>query len=280
MIEKFVDSYKKIIIIPIILTLISLSLIAFNGIDEGVDLRGGSIAEVETDGSSAIPIQNQLSEKLNDDSISVMSSGDNKHVTVEMSNEISNSVFTNALGDKGRVISFNAIGPVLSQEAMNQVYWALLFAFLFMAITVFIVFREPVPSIGVILAALCDIIIALGGMSLFKIPLNIASVGALLMLIGYSVDTDILLTTRLLKRYDGTVTSRASDAMNTGLTMSAAAITAMVVLYIVTIILIPEADTITSISSVLIIGLIADIFTTWFMNLSILRTYMERKNEN
>ena len=82
---------------------------------------------------------------------------------------------------------------------MSQVYFALAFAFLFMSITVFIIFRNLVPSLAVIAAALCDIIIAVGGMSLFGIPLSVATVGALLMLIGYSVDTDILLTTRVLK---------------------------------------------------------------------------------
>ena len=56
------------------------------------------------------------------------------------------------------------------------------------------IFRDFVPSIAVITVALSDIIIAIGGMSLFGIPLSVASVGAILMLIGYSVDTDILLT--------------------------------------------------------------------------------------
>ena len=278
MFEKFMESYKKVIFVPIIITIIALALIAFVGVDQGIELKGGSTAEVQlTSNISPSALQSQLSDSLNTSDISVYSNGaDSKKVTVDISNGINDTAFTSALGDNGKVASFNAIGPVLSQEAMGQVYWALLFAFIFMAITVFIVFREPVPSVAVILAALCDIVIAIGGMALFKIPLSIASVGALLMLIGYSVDTDILLTTRLLKRHDGTVVKRASDAMETGLTMSLSAISAMVVLYIVTAFLIPEASTLTSISSVLILGLCADILTTWCMNLTILRVYLER----
>lgn len=278
MFEKFMESYKKVIFVPIIITIIALALIAFVGVDQGIELKGGSTAEVQlTSNISPSALQSQLSDSLNTSDVSVYSNGaDSNKVTVDISNGINDTAFTSALGDNGKVASFNAIGPVLSQEAMGQVYWALLFAFIFMAITVFIVFREPVPSIAVILAALCDIVIAIGGMALFKIPLSIASVGALLMLIGYSVDTDILLTTRLLKRHDGTVVKRASDAMETGLTMSISAISAMVVLYIVTAFLIPEASTLTSISSVLILGLCADILTTWCMNLTILRVYLER----
>ena len=269
------ENHRILIAIPIILALLSLVLIGFNGLEQGVDLKGGSQAELQLL-SSVTPteLQNSLDAKLNTNNIKVTSNGNNK-VTVELENNINSSTFTNALDGKAKVISYNEIGPVLSEEAMGQIYIAMLFAFLFMAITVFIVFREPVPSVAIILAALCDILIALGGMSIFKIPLSIASVGALLMLIGYSVDTDILLTTRLLKRREGTVEERAKNAMYTGLTMSFAAIAAMGILFIVTIIIMPEATTLSNISAVLVIGLIGDILSTWLMNLGILKTYID-----
>jgi preprotein translocase subunit SecF len=169
------------------------------------------------------------------------------------------------------------VGPVLGKESMTQIYYALAFAFIFMSITVFIIFRDFVPSIAVITVALSDIIIAIGGMSLFGIPLSVASVGAILMLIGYSVDTDILLTTRILKRKEGTITQRAITAMKTGLTMAVTSISSMVTLYLVVIFLIPSAQTLADIAAVLIIGLTADILTTWLMNLGILRWYLEAR---
>ena len=269
------ENHKILIAIPIILALLSLVLIGFNGLEQGVDLKGGSLAELQLTGSvTPTELEQTLDSKLNTSNIKVTNNGNNK-VTVELENNINSSTFTSALDGKAKVISYNEIGPVLSEEAMGQIYIAMLFAFLFMAITVFIVFREPVPSVAIILAALCDILIALGGMPIFKIPLSIASVGALLMLIGYSVDTDILLTTRLLKRREGTVEQRAKNAMYTGLTMSFAAIAAMAILFIVTKILMPEATTLSNISAVLVIGLIGDILSTWLMNLGILKTYID-----
>ena len=275
MLEKMLDNHRILIAIPIILALLSLLLIGFNGLEQGVDLKGGSQAELQLTGSvSPTELQDTLDAKLDSNNIKVTSNGNNK-VTVELENNVNSSTFTSALDGKANVISYNEIGPVLSEEAMGQIYIAMLFAFIFMAITVFIVFREPVPSVAIILAALCDILIALGGMSIFKIPLSIASVGALLMLIGYSVDTDILLTTRLLKRREGTVEQRAKNAMYTGLTMSFAAIAAMSILFVVTIIIMPEATTLSNISAVLVIGLIGDILSTWLMNLGILKTYID-----
>ena len=128
-----------------------------------------------------------------------------------------------------------------------------------MSVTVFIVFRKIVPSLAVICSAFVDIVVAVGGMSLFGIPLSMASVGALLMLIGYSVDTDILLTTRVLKDREGTVNERAAGAFKTGITMTGAAIGAMVALYVVTVLFIPSAKTLSEIAAVLILGLLADL---------------------
>ena len=275
MLEKMMENHKILIAIPIILALLSLVLIGVNGLEQGVDLKGGSQAELQLLGSvTPTELEQTLDAKLNTNNIKVTNNGNNK-VTVELENNINSSTFTSAINGKAKVISYNEIGPVLSEEAMGQIYVAMIFAFLFMAVTVFIVFREPVPSVAIILAALCDILIALGGMSIFKIPLSIASVGALLMLIGYSVDTDILLTTRLLKRREGTVESRAKNAMYTGLTMSFAAIAAMGILFVVTKILMPEATTLSNISAVLVIGLVGDILSTWLMNLGILKTYID-----
>jgi preprotein translocase subunit SecF len=196
--------------------------------------------------------------------------------TVEITGSAADVVaVSSALNGTATIQSFTSVGPLLSKQSLTQVYYALAFAFIFMSITVFIIFRNFVPSMAVILAAFCDIIIAIGGMSIFGIPLSLASVGALLMLIGYSVDTDILLTTRVLKRREGTINERAKDAMTTGFTMAAAAIGSMVALYLVVKFFMPYAQVLDQIAAVLIIGLIADVLATWLMNLGVLRWYME-----
>jgi preprotein translocase subunit SecF len=63
--------------------------------------------------------------------------------------------------------------------------------------------------------------------------------------------------------------------MYTGLTMSFAAIAAMGILFVVTVLIMPEATTLSNISAVLVIGLIGDILSTWLMNLGILKTYID-----
>ncbi|OPY27096.1 MAG: Protein-export membrane protein SecF [Methanobacterium sp. PtaU1.Bin242] len=275
--ERFLNNYKPLIAIPVIITLIAVFIIAGHGLEQGIDLKGGSkvVIQLETPVSAA-ELKSIIGNGINNNQVDVVSISNNQ-ANVEITGEVDVVKLTNILGGTGVILSFQSIGALLGAQAVTQVYYALAFAFLFMAITVFIVFRNFVPSMAVILAALCDIIIAVGGMSVFGIPLSVASVGALLMLIGYSVDTDILLTTRVLKRREGTINERAIDAMKTGLTMAAAAIGSMITLYVVTVLFIPYALTLSEIASVLIIGLVADVVATWLMNLGILRWYMEAR---
>jgi preprotein translocase subunit SecF len=274
--EKILKSYKSLIAIPVVIMLLSLVLLGVNGLDKSVDLKGGSLAVMELDKDiTSQELTTLINEKMGISNTKVTSIVDNK-ATVEFGDTVDVTKLTNSLKGTASITSFSSVGPVLSEAALNQIYWALGFAFMFMAVTVFIVFREIVPSIAVILAALFDIIIAFGGMSLFHVSLSVASVGAILMLIGYSVDTDILLTTRLLKRKEGTVDERSVKAFKTGITMSFASIMAMVTLYLVTVFIIPEADVLSDIAAVLVMGLIADVISTWCMNLGLLRWYLER----
>jgi preprotein translocase subunit SecF len=126
----------------------------------------------------------------------------------------------------------------------------------------------------VIQAAVCDILIAVGGMSVLHIPMEPASIGALLMLIGYSVDTDIMLTSRTLKDKSGRFDEQVDDAVKTGLTMTATTLTALSLIYVVSVTL-TQIPIWSNIAIVLIIGLLADIPSTWLTNAGIIKWYVK-----
>ncbi len=142
-------------------------------------------------------------------------------------------------------------------------------------ILVFLFFRSLPPSIAVLTGAVCDIVMALGAMGLFGIPLTLASFAALLMLLGFSLDTDILLTTRMLKR-KGDAREHAYDAMKTGLTMSLMAVIAFGALFILAVV--TRIPTYYEISAVALAGLVADMFATWGINAVMILNYVEKKS--
>ncbi len=134
--------------------------------------------------------------------------------------------------------------------------------------------KELIPSVAVVIGAFCDIAIALGAMGLFGIPLTLPSFAALLMLVGYSLDTDILLTMRMLKRR-GDSREKAHDSMKTGLTMSTTGVIAFTSLFILSTL--THIPTYFEISAVALAGLFGDMFATWGINAVMLLWYVEKK---
>ena len=169
--------------------------------------------------------------------------------------------------------SIETMGSALGDAFFKQTLLAILIAFVLMSIVVFLAFKTFIPSFAVILSAVSDITMTIAAINLFGIRIETAGVAALLMLIGYSVDTDILLTTRVLKRDEGTVSDRIMGAMKTGMTMTLTSISAIVVSLIFT-----QSETLRQIMLILLIGLIFDIPNTWIQNVGILRMYTEKKS--
>lgn len=128
------------------------------------------------------------------------------------------------------------------------------------------------PSAAVALAAFADIIMTLALVNVLGIEMSLAGIIALLMLIGYSVDTDILLTARLLKERTGTLNQRLWEACKTGVTMT---LTALVAVGISLWFVASYSDTLAQIFTIMLFGLLFDLFNTWITNASILKWFLE-----
>jgi preprotein translocase subunit SecF len=140
-----------------------------------------------------------------------------------------------------------------------------------MAIVVFLIFRTIVPSAAVVISAFADMAMTAAAMNLFGIQLSLGTTAALLMLIGYSVDSDILLTSRVLKR-KGTFDEKVSGAFRTGIIMTTTTFGAIFAMWVVS--WIGGIEIIHVISKVLLIGLLFDVMNTWLTNVGILKWYV------
>lgn len=165
------------------------------------------------------------------------------------------------------------IGANFGATLQSQAFLALLFAFLGMAVVVFIAFRKILPALTVVFAGVADITITAACMNIFGIELSLATTAALLMLIGYSVDSNILLTTKVLKR-QGNLAEKMEGAFHTGFIMTSTTFCAILAMFIVS--LIGNVPTLYTISAVLLIGLICDLIFTWGFNAGMLRLYAEK----
>lgn len=288
--EKAIEAYvknfniKQMLIVPAILLLLSLLILAYTTyttgtpVELGMEFKGGTAIVFDSDKTpDQLKVEFQAypliqAREYGGSGRKLIQFGPMKESeTNEVTRKI-NSEYTN--------IEIRQMGEVVSQSLQGQAVKAVIFSFLGMALVVFIIFRTFIPSIAVVISAFADIAFAAAMMNVSGIVLSLGTVAALLMLIGYSVDTDILLTTRLLKR-KGELGDKIKDAMKTGLTMTTTTLAALVALFIVSsgsylVSTFTRIDIIRDISVVLIFGLIADIINTWMTNVGILKWYIER----
>jgi preprotein translocase subunit SecF len=168
------------------------------------------------------------------------------------------------------VLSYQQVSPGFGSSTQQTALFGLVLAFVGMSILAFVLFRTFVPSLGIVISAFSDIMVPLALMNVFGIELSLGTVAALLMLIGYSVDSDILLTNHILRRsgefYDSTY-----RAMRTGVTMTLTSISAMAVMAIVAFVF--RIELLASIGLVLVFGLATDLMNTYMFNVSLLRWY-------
>ena len=276
--------YKKLLAFSILLLITSLFIIGFQWItkgeivEKGVKLKGGLTITLPATDVSITALQDHLSASFPDADITargLTESGSITSIIIESSDNRPDDIIE-SVRDFGISVeegSYNTdfIDSTLGESFYRQTIIAVAIAFILMAAVVYFTFRQLLPSTFVMLAAFSNIVSTLATISLLDVRLSTAGIAAFLMLIGYSVDTDILLTTRAIKSKEGTPFERISGALKTGLLMSGTSLGAVLVAYIFT-----QSDTIKQIMLILAIGLVFDIIYTWFQNAGILRMSLEK----
>lgn len=290
--EIYDKKYKLLLIIPFVMLILALSQIGYqiyktgDFIKKDVSLKGGVTVIVPLDKNVDInEIEKQISSQFpeNDAAVrSLRSAGTVTGIVIEADIDGNDKAqvgkLLTSIGNSLQIdlttvnYGIEIIGSSLGASFFRESLIALAVAFLFMGLVVLIYFRTFIPSIAIILAAFSDMAIALAVVNLMDIRIGTAGIAAFLMLIGYSVDTDILLTVRVLKRKEGTIMDRVISSIKTGMTETITAIVAVTVAMLIT-----QSEVIRQIMLILLIGLIADIFNTWIQNVGLLRIYVERK---
>jgi preprotein translocase subunit SecF len=275
-------NYNHLLIISIVLVVFSVGFLVNGFYQRGdwfiksIELRGGTVISVSVSTPVSVKdLESKLSDKFGQAVVQQTSGLNGYGVSIEVDNSVNASAVLNELNANGistERSSVQTIDPAIGASFWSQAQIAVLLAFAFMAVTVFVIFRTFVPSTAVILSATCDIIETVAFMQILGIQLSLASLAALLMLIGYSVDTDIILTTRVLRMTERKVDDRIKSALKTGLTTAGTTIGAMLVLLLSSV-----SPVLSQIASVILIGLVFDLVNTWIQNAAIIKWYAVRK---
>ena len=265
-------SNKKLLAIPVGLIVAAIVVLAVLPVSLGFQFTGGVTVQLSTDAP-----QNQIEQGFN--GIDGVPSANNIRTTpdgyVVTFQDLSSTQIDNLndyVDNNYPDASVSSVSPAYGSSLLEQSIWAVIFAFAIMTIVIFAFFRSLVPSTAVVISAFSDMLIPLAVMDILGIKLSLATIPALLLLIGYSIDSDILLTRRTLSGRRSQFYENVEKAMGTGITMTTTSMAAMFVMAVVAHIF--TIFTLRDIGIILFVGLGTDIINTYMMNVALLRWHI------
>ena len=196
----FIKNRKMAYIISVVIILVGLISIIFQGFNLGIDFAGGTLIQIRFDKPvSTTEVRNVLSEfNLSQSTIQNLSENEfvirTEKINSEQRKEIL-SAFKENLTDL-EVLRVETVGPVIGENLKKLAIYALLFAFI--GIILYITMRfEFKFSIISILALTHDCLIVLGIFSLLQKEITISIIAAVLTIVGYSLNNTIVILDRL-----------------------------------------------------------------------------------
>ena len=200
--NKFYKSFK---ILSIVLIVTSLILLAFKGLNYGVDFKGGTLIELRTDLNSAnIKKIRDSFNQLNLGDVSVKNFGNDTDFIIKFEKQNSNdpkfidNIKTKLSGSIGTVDfrRVENVGPKVSAELLQSGIIAIALSLAAMLLYIWIRFEWQF-SLGAIVALFHDVIITLGVFSLFSLEINLSIVAAVLTIVGYSMNDTVVIFDRV-----------------------------------------------------------------------------------
>ena len=203
---KFSNYYKKFNLLSLVLVIFSLIGIIFQGLNLGIDFKGGTLIELRTENSQInISEIRQSFLKMNLGDISVQKfGGENDYlVKIEQTNDRDNSFINdikNQLSkDVGSNIKFRRVenvGPKVSNELIKTALNAIVLSMVAMLFYIWIRFEWQF-SLAAILALFHDVLITLGIFSFLSYEINLSIIAAVLTIVGYSLNDTVVIFDRI-----------------------------------------------------------------------------------
>ncbi len=238
----------------------------------GIDFAGGTELTIETTDD-----RSTIEGAFNEEVENIRTTGTSNQYILEFRSDDAEGIeqqaeadLTAANGNEDVVQEASTFSASFGGDNQRTALYGIVIAFVGMGTLAFALFRTFVPSIAIVISAFSDIVIPVAVMNVLGIPLSLGTVAGLLMLIGYSVDSDILLNNHVLRR-SGDFYESTYRAMQTGVTMTVTSMSAMAVLTVVAYVF--GIGILWQIGLVLVVGLLADLMNTYMLNLSLLRWY-------
>lgn len=206
---QFLKFKKATLIISITICFFSIFSLFLNGLNFGIDFKGGTLIEVSSENSINISNVRSVLSSLNLGDVQIQNFGSEKNILVRIeassseNNSSALSKITNQLILFGKIQRTEVVGPKISSELIQKGILAIISAVGLMLFYIWIRFEWQF-SLGAVLALIHDVIITIGIFSFFQIEFNLSIIAALLTIIGYSMNDTVVVYDRIrenLRKY-------------------------------------------------------------------------------
>ena len=272
----------KLMPVPIILFLFSIAVFVYNQYKYGdfilkdIDLKGGTLITIESNQPiNTNQLQDYLAKKFSPVSVSGLATSTGFGANVEVGSKVNTSLVIQEIKNFGiqmKSFSVETIGPELGSMFFWQVSELLIAAYILMSIVIYVVYRNFISSFGIVFASLANILTTLALTSLLGIRVSFAGFAGLLMLIAYTVDTNIVLTTKVLHATPEKFYKEYKIALITGLTLIATVTTTMIITQFVS-----TSHLLVNIAQILSVGFVNDLAYTWILNAGLLEIMVRKR---
>ena len=182
----------------------SIALFLIEGLNYGIDFRGGSLIEIQTKGPANIgELRNKLG-KLGLGDVQIQQFGSPREVLIRVEEqpggeEAQQEVVKKIRASLGNDVTYRrteVVGPTVSAELIESGIEAVLLAIF--AVLLYIWFRfEWQFSLGAVAALVHDVVLTIGIFSFLKLEFNLSIIAALLTIVGYSLNDTVVVYDRI-----------------------------------------------------------------------------------
>ena len=202
----FIRLHIASFIVSISLVIASLGLFFTQGLNFGIDFKGGTLIEIGTNGPADIAGLRNVIGNLDLGEVQIQEFGSPKDVLIrvgEKANATDNAEnlsavdqIRNALPQDVTFRRVEVVGPQISGELVRAGFLAVTVAIGLMLFYIWLRFEWQF-SVGAVLALIHDIILTIGVFCLIQLEFNLSIIAAILTIVGYSMNDTVVVYDRV-----------------------------------------------------------------------------------
>lgn len=190
--------------VTILLVIVTIASLAFQGLNQGIDFKGGILIEAKAEQAVDVAALRGKLGKLDLGEVALQEFGSKQDILIriqrqEGGEEAQQAAIQKVRAEMGTGYDYRrveVVGPTVGRELMHA---GMLATFLsIIAIAVYVAFRfEWQFGVAAFVSTLHDVFVTLGLYSVLQLDFNLTAVAALLTLAGYSINDTVVVFDRM-----------------------------------------------------------------------------------